>query len=157
MYAKEYFPGGSDGFAGVCYLGPSYIIYPVEIGDFDGAGVYPVGYYVQPSSPPSYAYGPVTGGGEYSFAMYEDKVRETDYKIDVTTSISFCANAWQAIGLCASLNINVYKAGRHDSQYTTPAFVVYDKSGRRFGWYYWWFKNNDPMTYEVMFYTPFQS
>ncbi|BEP17398.1 hypothetical protein PYJP_07500 [Pyrofollis japonicus] len=154
-YAKEYIPGSSDGFAGVCYLGPSYLVYPVQINDYDG--VYQVGYYVQPSSPPPYATGPVKGSRGHPFADYRDKVRETDEKIGVSTSISFCANAWQAIGLCGSLNIDVYKAGRHDSQYTTPLFFIYDRSGRDFGWYYWWFKDNDPMTYEVMFYTPFQS
>ena len=50
---------------------------------------------------------------------------------------------------CTQLDVSVYKAGRQDRLYTTPYLVVYDVSGREHGWFYWWYCDGDPMTYEV--------
>ncbi|MBO8181051.1 MAG: hypothetical protein H0Z19_11390 [Archaeoglobus sp.] len=48
------------------------------------------------------------------------------------------------------ISVSPYKAG--DDRYSTPYERVVDVSGKGYDWYYWWYRNNDPMTYEVEFY-----
>ncbi|MCE4602744.1 MAG: hypothetical protein F7B18_06135 [Desulfurococcales archaeon] len=140
-YRLDYYAGTNDGFAGVCYAGPIYTITPVSIRALSYASY--LGVY-QPGSPVAPA-GPTVGFAEISF---EDGVYESDYKIggELSTGISFC----YGLG-CAYLSVDVYKAGRDDSEYTTPRIVVYDVSGNVSPWFYWWYKDGDPMTYEVEF------
>ncbi|MEB3862202.1 MAG: hypothetical protein GSR84_08295 [Desulfurococcales archaeon] len=64
----------------------------------------------------------------------------------LATGVNFCYE----LG-CTQLDVSVYKAGRQDRLYTTPYLVVYDVSGREHGWFYWWYRGGDPMTYEVEF------
>ena len=144
-YELEYFEGAQDGFAGVCYLGPSWLIYPVNIGGL--IRVVEIGDYNEPPRPPIYASGPYYGDMEISFAV-EGQAYESDITIGVSTSITFCYSVWG----CVSLNVNVYKAGRDDNEYTTPLIVVHDVSGRDYPWCYWWYRDDDPMTYEIEFY-----
>ncbi len=139
-YRLEYSPGGQDGVAGVCYIGPSYSITPLLIRDLSSATY--LGEY-QPGTPVD-PVGPVVGTREIPFGG----VYESDEKVgaDVSTGISYC----YGLG-CVTLNVDVYKAGRDDNTYTTPFIVVYDVSGKDYTWYYYWYKDGDPMTYEIEF------
>ncbi len=140
-YRLRYFPGkGSDGFAGICYAGPYYVIEPVLIGGLTSAvnlGPYTPGSPVNP-------HGPIMGDVEIGFL--EGESGDSGGVTGVSTSIGFC----YSLG-CVSLDVNVYKAGRDDSLYTTPTLVVHDVSGSSVPWYYWWYKGGDPLSYIVEF------
>jgi len=49
------------------------------------------------------------------------------------------------------VSVNPYKIG--DDSYPTPYVEVVDVSGKSYDWWYWWHKDDDPMTYEVEFYS----
>jgi hypothetical protein len=128
-----------------CYTGPSWYVYPRYIGGLQYITV--IGQYNNHDTPPSNAFGPIGGNVEIDFGQYG--ATSNDEKTGLFTAITFCAVGWES---CANLNIHVYSAGRHDNQYITPIEVVNDISGKGYNWYYWWFKDNNPMTYEVEFY-----
>ncbi len=144
-YKQEYWPGTSDSFSGVCWDGPSWTIYPETIG-----ALWPIlisqNSYSPPSTIPNYAYGPTQGDLEITYGEYGAHM--SNYKLGVSTAISFCGAGGAG---CVTLNINLYKAGRNDAEYTTPTLLVHDTSNKNSPWFYWWFKNDDPMTYDIQF------
>ena len=100
-----------------------------------------VGNYYPPSSPPSYASGPYKENYEINF----EEPYQSNVKLDLSTSIGL------SIGpVSFGISISPYKSG--DDRYSTPYVSVVDISGKSYPWYYWWYKNNDRMTYEVEFY-----
>lgn len=123
---------------GSCIVGPFNSITPRSI-----AGLAPAPYlgeyrHGQPVDPK----GPVLGMLVISFGdAYGSDEKVGDV---LTTGVNFCYE----LG-CTQLDVSVYKAGRQDRLYTTPYLVVYDVSGREHGWFYWWYRDGDPMTYEV--------
>jgi len=117
-------------------------LYPYYIGGLLSPQV--VGYYQKPSSPPSYAHGPLKGDG----LIYFTPVYDSNNKLPLSTSISVSI----PIGpLSLSISVSPYEAGQSNQLYTTPYVNVKDVSGRNYGWYYWWYKNDDAMTYEIQF------
>jgi hypothetical protein len=145
QYNRQILYRDTDGFAGVCDIGPAYFVYPKYIGGLQYITI--VGHYSMPSNPSSNAFGPIGGNVEVYFGQYGTS--NNDEKMGLSTAITFCATGW---GPCATLNIDVYNAGRYDKQYITPIEVINDISGNGYNWYYWWFRNNNPMTYEIEFY-----
>ena len=119
------------------------LLYPVEIDGLQSLQV--IGSYVQPSSPPTYARGPLKGDAEIWFAP----TRTTDNKLPISTSIGMSIGAF---GFSISITVSPYEAGDNNIYYTTPSIVVKDASGGSYDWYYWWYLNNDPMTYVVQFF-----
>jgi len=71
--------------------------------------------------------------------------RLTDVKFDLSTSISVTVGAFNV-----TVTVSPYKA--ESPQYKSPYVSVKDVSGKSYSWYYWWYKNNDPLNYEVEFY-----
>ncbi|BEP16741.1 hypothetical protein PYJP_00930 [Pyrofollis japonicus] len=129
-----------DSFSGICY--EYWLLYPYMIRGIAKAsdlGITPYPEdYVPPSNLPPYAnpgyYVDKIYFGQYG--AYQSDVSLSGITVTVTYS-----NVWSA-----SLTIHFYKAGRDDNQYTTPyVYVEYTR------FFYWWFKDNDPMTYEVLF------
>jgi len=116
----------------------SEYFYPQEIRGLD---VKVVGTYTPPSQPPSDATGPLRG----DCAIWFNANRLTDNKLDLSTSISVNIGVFSV-----SVNISPYKA--ESPQYRSPYVSVKDVSGKSYSWYYWWYKNNDPLNYEVEFY-----
>jgi hypothetical protein len=141
-YRYEYWAG--------CYVpeGPCdkvWLLYPVEVWDVERSAESPslFPYDVRPYSPPTppiYA-NPASGSRTISFIRYSGEVKEYDIGIaSITIEFSY-AGVWKV-----SLTVNFYKAVRDDSQYTTPAVKVYSSRC-----YWWWYKDNDETTYEVLF------
>ncbi len=113
--------------------------YPRAIGGLSPPQV--VGSYTPPPTPPSYAAGPQNGSCEINF----EKPYPSDTKLNLT------AQAVLNIGeLSFSISISPYQSG--DDRHPTPYLSIVDVSGKGYPWYYWWYKNNDRMTYEVEFY-----
>ncbi len=113
--------------------------YPTAIGGLPTPQI--VGNYYPPRSPPRYAAGPLKGDIELNF----EKPDQSDEKLSLSTSIGL------SIGqVSIGISVSPYKAG--DDRETTPYVKIVDVSRKGYDWYYWWYKNNDPMTYEVEFY-----
>ena len=100
-----------------------------------------VGRCTPPSIPPSFAAGPLNGNRDINF----EKPYQSSVRLDLSTSIGLSIGA-----ISFSISISPYKSG--DDRYSTPYVSVVDISGKSYPWYYWWYKNNDRMTYEVEFY-----
>ncbi|MDW8010155.1 MAG: hypothetical protein RMH84_00960 [Sulfolobales archaeon] len=123
-----------------------WLLYPVEIVDARRsaqlAGLVPfeLSSYSPPPAP-AYARGPTSGNRVIGF--------DPPYTSD-TVAVSIGVSVTYK-GFTLTVTVNFYKAGRNDNTYTTPSVVVEDVSGRTTPWYYWWYKDNGRMTYEVMF------
>ncbi|RSN72395.1 MAG: hypothetical protein DSO07_13040 [Thermoproteota archaeon] len=119
-------------------------LYPQEI-----AGLLPLqmdGYYQEPSPLPGYARGPFVGSRSINFWP----VYDSDNKLPLSTSISVGISVPSGpYSLSLSISVSPYEAG--SVQYDTPRVDVNDISGKDYGWYWWWYKDNDAMTYEVQF------
>lgn len=120
------------------------IFYPIEIGGLHTPQI--IGTYQQPSTPPNYAYGPLKGDRKIWFTR---NVYISDTKLSLSTSISVTITIYD---FSVTVSISLYKAGESNNLYTTPYIHVIDISGKDYDWYYWWYKNDNPMTYEVEFY-----
>ncbi|WP_290597150.1 MULTISPECIES: hypothetical protein [unclassified Archaeoglobus] len=103
-----------------------------------------VGSYQQPSSPPWYAGDPTKGDRDIWF---DDEPYLSNHKLSISTYIGLNIGAFSM-----GISISPYKAGEDNELYTTPYIRIKDVSGKGYAWYYLWYKNNDPMTYEVQFY-----
>ncbi len=115
------------------------LFYPTAIGGLSTPQI--IGNYNPPSSPPYYARGPFKGTRSINF----EKPYQSNSKLDLSTYIGLNVGS-----LSFGISVSPYKAG--DDRYTTPYVKAVDVSGKSYDWYYWWYKNNDPMTYEVQFY-----
>jgi hypothetical protein len=100
-----------------------------------------IGNYYPPSFPPKYAAGPSKGTKEVNF----ERPYQSNSKLSLTTYIGLNIGS-----LSFGISVSPYKAG--DDRYTTPYVRIVDISGKGYAWYYWWYRNNDQMTYEVQFY-----
>ncbi|RFA96810.1 hypothetical protein [Pyrobaculum aerophilum] len=119
------------------------IIYPKDI-----RGLHPlqiIGSYTPPSSPPPYAGGPFKGDRDIYFPA--DTL--TDIKLPVSTSISV---SYTIAGWPVSISISVSPYKAESPQYKSPYVSIIDISGKNYGWYYWWYKDDDPLNYEIEFY-----
>ncbi len=124
-----------------------WILYPYKlkgveradyIVDFNAGGVEPY----TPPPPPGYA---VRSQGDLYINFGEHGAGESDI-ISASIGVGFVSpTGWSAV-----LNVNFYEASRDDNQYTTPYVSISDVSGRSYTWYYWWFKDNDPITLELL-------
>lgn len=115
------------------------IIYPKDIGGLHSLQI--IGSYTPPSPPPPYARGPFKGDVDIYFPA--DTL--TDIKLPVSTSISV------SIGpVSFTISVSPYKA--ESPQYDPPYVSVIEISGRNYSWYYWWYKDDDPLNYEIEFY-----
>ncbi|WP_290597149.1 MULTISPECIES: hypothetical protein [unclassified Archaeoglobus] len=115
------------------------LFYPTAIGGLSTPQV--IGNYHQPSSPPYYARGPFKGTKEVNF----ERPYQSNSKLSLTTYIGLNIGS-----LSFGISVSPYKAG--DDRYTTPYIRIVDVSGKGYAWYYWWYRNNDPMTYKIQFY-----
>ncbi len=113
--------------------------YPVAIKGLSTPQV--IGNYNPPSSPPYYAAGPFKGSKELNF----EKPYMSNDKLSLSTYIGLNIGP-----LSFGVSVSPYKAG--DDRETTPYVKIVDVSGKSYDWWYWWYRNNDPMTYEVEFY-----
>jgi len=118
------------------YLMDTEQLYPSEI---RGINAVPAGWYVEPSTHPSYA---TLLRGSYDISFGLGGSEETDEVTGVSTSLTVTLE--DAVSF--TLTVNVYKAVRSDQQYSPPHLVVDDYSNEG---YWWWFKNDDPLTYTV--------
>ncbi|WP_456468629.1 hypothetical protein [Archaeoglobus sp.] len=100
-----------------------------------------VGNYYPPTSPPYYAAGPLKGTRNLNF----EEPYQSNEKLSLSTYIGLDIGP-----VSVGISVSPYKAG--DDRYSTPYERAVDVSGKSYDWYYWWYRNNDPMTYEVEFY-----
>ncbi|MEB3757366.1 MAG: hypothetical protein GSR76_00710 [Desulfurococcales archaeon] len=128
-----------------CSLIPSWFIYPVFIGGLQHIRM--VGNYSVPGVLPGYANGPLYG----NVIVYFHDGNNSNRSLGIITRVYFHADKWPR-SLSTPTSITVYESGRDDKEYNPPGEVVEDISGRSYGWYYWWFKGNNPYTYELEFY-----
>ncbi len=126
------------------------LLYPDAINRVNTTSAEPPESYPPPRYRPYCANGPFVGDWEQSFA--EGGVYESDTPIS-SISVTFSIPSINGIPIPVSLNVEFYKAGRDDSQYTTPYIKMIDVSGKTYQWYYWWYKYCDSMTYEIIFST----
>jgi len=122
-----------------------WTLYPFEVGAVVRADIIGAGFVepYTPPSPPPYAY--LTYGS--SLIGFNRNPYVSDYSLAVS-SVSFSFTYTYPASWSVTLTVNFYKAGRDDGQYGTPYVKVEPTS--LFG-YYWWYKDNDAMTYEVLF------
>jgi hypothetical protein len=115
------------------------LLYPTTIGGLSTPQV--IGEY-RPSPPPHYAaFG--NGDMEIGFMVFESTL--SDVKLNLSTSVRL------KIGdTLLNISVSPYRAG--DDRENTPYIKVVDVSNRSYEWYYWWYKDGDPTTYEVEFY-----
>ena len=116
-----------------------WTLYPYYIGGVARSAEEPtLPYGLTPYTPPPgpwYAF----EGQPGSAKIYFDPPYESDYTlVDVEVTFEFSFGAF-------SLTVSLYKAGRSDSTYTTP-YVRVDSTR----YYWWWYRDKDPMTYEVL-------
>lgn len=134
-----------DSFAGVCFK--YYLLYPQAIkGLFRGdeIGLASLEPYTPPRHP---GYAALLGYGVTEINFININFHEDTHKADevsANTLVVFKLPPYWS----ATLSVGFYKAGRNDRQYTTPYLRV---SNTRSELIYWWYKDNDPTTYEVMF------
>mgnify|MGYP001772546726 CR=1 FL=1 len=144
VYEKWYV--SFDGFAGIGML--VWLLYPVYISGVQRSATLPgvpnEQEYLSIIPPaPSYSNGPFRGDVTIWFTpAYES----SSVVASITISFSYVLDGWSV-----SLAVNFYEAGRNDNSYTTPYVSVEDVSGNTQGWYYWWYRDNDSMSYTVQF------
>ncbi len=138
-----------------------WVLYPVNIGGVEMSGslcqVLPwiscekeYLNFIPPA--PWYAGGPALGNKTISFPA--DPLRQKLYPTERTDEVlagtyvnfTFPEGNWSA-----TLTVHFYKAGRDDQKHTTLYVRVRDVSGSTMAWYYWWYRDNDPLTYEILF------
>lgn len=132
-----------DTFTGSCTY--YWFLYPAEIGGLNRAdylGVGRVESYTPPSTPPYYA-----RQNAFSAIIGFIPTYESDYPL-AATSVSFTFSYTYPATWSVTLTIDFYKAGRSDNQYGTPYVSV---SVPGYYPYYYWYRDNDPMTYEILF------
>lgn len=100
-----------------------------------------VGNYYPPTSPPRYAAGPLKGTINLNF----EEPEQSNEKLSLSTNIGLNIGP-----VSVGISVSPYRAG--DDRYSTPYERVVDVSGKSYDWYYWWYRDNDPMNYEVEFY-----
>jgi len=128
----------------ICYR--YWYLYPVSVGG-QSIDWEPAQPYTPPTTSPHYASGPFRGNCDISFMEIQTYRRDLSSASITSTDITFTyIGAWST-----TLTVNFYKSGRDDSQYTKPYVRVIDVSGRPYGWYYWWYRDDDPANYEIMF------
>ena len=128
-----------------CSLIPSWFIYPVSIDGLQHIRI--TGNYSTPVVLPGYANGPLFG----DVIVYFHDGNNSGRSLGIITRLYLHADKWPR-NLSTIASITVYESGRDDKEYNPPGEVVEDISGRSYGWYYWWFKDNNPYTYELEFY-----
>jgi hypothetical protein len=130
-----------DGVAGVCWF--YWLLAPYRVyGVLKASGV-GLGYveYYSPPQHPNYAhdmYGDIT--------LWFEINQQTD-EVIVTITIGFSCDYE---GWSAGLSISFYKAVRSDNQYASPFVYIEDLTGRTYTWYYWWYKDNNPLNLEIL-------
>ncbi|MEO3993759.1 MAG: hypothetical protein QN229_05615 [Desulfurococcaceae archaeon TW002] len=149
-YVYEEWHIASDGFAGISET--IWLLYPTNVRAVSRSGILSQALpnipneqqYLSLVPPaPSYATGPLMENEIVWFTP----VSESDVVLaSITIGFSYVFGGWSA-----GLTVSFYKAGRNDSLYTTPYVSVEDVSRNTRPWYYWWYTNNDPMTYQVQF------
>ena len=112
-------------------------LYPSEIIGIDDI---PAGRYVEPGTHPPYAMH-AEKSYEVSFGLRGSEV--TDEVTGVSTSLTVGVRGASP----SVLTVNVYKAVRSDRLCSPPHLVIRDYSNEG---YWWWFKNDDPLTYTVL-------
>ncbi len=142
-----------DPFAGFCYS--YWLLTPVSINSIDRSEVLSQEYdfseipnekqyYPPPTYPPDPdRCGTVLAGEQVIVSFYSEEEPPYESNVPISSiSISFgLPGVWSA-----SLGVEVYKAGRHDSEYTVPYVTIINNRDEAV---YWWFQNYDPMTYTV--------
>ena len=114
-----------------------WLFYPSRVTDVIRADTLGVGrvFVYTPPQPPPYATCTVSN----VTVWFSAEARETG-KIVARTPVAFSYEGRRWV-----LEVGFYGAGRSDNQYTTPFVEI--RAGRA---YCWWFKNDDPMSYEVV-------
>jgi len=144
---RYYYEEWWDTFAGVCYQW--WVLYPLYIGGVERADQLGVGYaepYTPLSPPLGYTYLSSASG---STKIYFLPATISDYPLvetSITFSYSFAYPPYAPWSI--TLSVSFYKAGRSDNQYGVPYVEVVAPDCFR---YYYWFRDDDPMTYEVLF------
>jgi len=137
-----------------CYEpnGPCYFfhnLYPYIIHEIYRADSPDIGGSVEPYTPPSTA--PSYAVKSYGTRnIYFTPVINSSTPL-IGTSIVFSLSVGGPLGpllWSASLTVNFYQDGRNDNQYTTPYVAI---SANSSFWYYRWFRDNNAMTYEILF------
>ncbi len=139
-----------DPFAGgFCswYLYPAALVEVRLSGELAARGLLPwgeveLGSYTPPS-PPGYARLSSSYDMAISFGLHD--VTETD-DVLASTTIDF-RTVVNGVPVTWRLTVNFYKARRDDSSYATPYLRIVNPRGRV---YQWWFRDNDPATYEIL-------
>lgn len=132
-----------DSFAGACMKG--WYLEPVTVGGVqraDELGLSNVRPY-SPSTHPPYAYGPNIGN---AYVWFKPVSQSDSIVTSITITFGFPLEGWTAL-----LSVSYYKAGRDDNQYIPPLIHIVDVSDRAAVWYYYWFRDNNSMTYEALF------
>jgi len=126
-----------------CYY--FHYLYPVEIRGVYRADQYPIGGYIEaytpPDTAPTYSY---VGCGSQSIDFTPTYVSDSSL---VSTSVNFSLSLG-SIRWSATLTVDFYKAGRSDDRYVTLYVSISAPHGFC---YYWWYNNDDKMTYEILF------
>jgi len=145
-YVYEYYAWYDDDL--MRYVISEYF-YPQDV---RGLEVKVIGTYTPPSQPPPDAYGP--GRGNVTIYVGFDRgllyggfgvKRPAEVKLNLSTSISITIGAFNV-----TINTSPYKAW--NPRYKPPYVSVRDVSGKPYDWWYWRYKDDDPLNYEVEFY-----
>ncbi len=137
-----------DSFAGSCYS--YWLLYPVSIRNVQRSGVMSdaqipneTSYYNPPSYCGSPDYVEIYPGNTRTIWFYDNTKPPYESNIPISSiAITFnLPSIWSA-----TLSVDFYKAGRHDSQYTTPYVKITNNNNYPICW---WFESDDPMTYTV--------
>jgi len=133
-FAYEYHEvGGPGGRVAVTEL-----LYPTCIG---AAASIPAGRYVEPAAHPPYAF---RMGQSTSISLGVKGAVVSGKVTGVKTLLK--VSALGGPGFLKAV-VSVYRAVRSDREYAPLYFLVIDKGGVP---YWWWFRGDDPTTYEVM-------
>ncbi len=128
-----------------------WLLYPVEVLDVRGV-LLPEEY--RASGVPAYAAGPTRGDRVVYFVRGRcGGVYQSDYVI-ASTPVTFAITLpGVPTAVSWTLSVDFYRAGRCDGNCVPPYVRIRDVSGRTYTWYRWWFRDDDPMTFELILYS----
>jgi hypothetical protein len=144
-FAYEQGTAWCDSFSGICYQ--YWRLYPVEIMDVATATQLGIRQYPENYTPPSSTLlgklPPYANAGPNLDAIYfcipgehfESNTPLANTRVTVTYP-----SKWSL-----KLTIHFYKGGICDTKHISPYVRIYSDKA-----FYWWFRDNDPMTYEII-------
>jgi len=130
-----------DGVAGVCWV--YWVLDPYRVIDIASADQVGLGYveYYSPPQHPNYA----TPAAGDKFLWFEINQQTDEIIVTITVGFSCSFEGWSV-----GLSVSFYKAVRYDDQYVSPFVKIEDLTGRYYAWYYWWYKDNNLLSLEIL-------